>query len=51
MNQIAPSRLTDALFFFYALFIFGSTFSIALAQMALGVSLALFITVIVVHRY
>lgn len=51
MNKITPSRLTDALFYFYALFIFGSTFSIALAQVSLGVSLALFITVIVIQRY
>lgn len=51
MNKVTPSRLTDALFFFYALFVFGSAFSIALAQMALGVSLALFITVIIIHRY
>lgn len=51
MNNVTPSRLTDALFFFFALFIFGSTFSIALAQMSLGVSLALFITVIIIHRY
>ena len=51
MNRVAPSKLTNALFFFYALFIFGSTFSIALAQMALGLSLILFIAVIIIHRY
>lgn len=51
MNPATPSKLTDALFFFYALFIFGSTFSIALAQMSLGVSLALFITIIILHRH
>lgn len=51
MNPATPSKLTDALFFFYALFIFGSTFSIALAQMSLGVALALFITIIILHRH
>lgn len=43
--------LNDFLFFFFLLFAVGSTFSIALAQSALGVSLALFIATIIVRRY
>ncbi len=51
MNTLSPSKLTDALFFFYALFIFGSTFSIALAQTSLGLALITFVAIIVVQRY
>jgi O-antigen ligase len=51
MNPVTPSRLTDILFFFYALFIFGSAFSIALAQMSLGLALITFVIVIIVQRY
>lgn len=43
--------LNDFLFFFYALFVFGSTFSIAVAQVSLGLSLILFIFVSIVKRY
>jgi O-antigen ligase len=43
MNNDPKSSLTVALFGFYGLFVVGSTFSIALAQMALGVALLLFI--------
>ncbi|UCG61814.1 MAG: O-antigen ligase family protein [Candidatus Zixiibacteriota bacterium] len=43
--------LNDLLFGSFALFIFGSTFSIALAQVALGLSLILFIIVAIGTRY
>ena len=43
--------LRDFLFFFYALFLFGSTFSIALAQVALGFATVLFIILAIAHRY
>jgi len=45
------NRLTDTLYFFFAIFIFASTFSIALAQISLGISLALFLVIIVRTRY
>ncbi len=51
MSRDTPSKLTSALFFFYGLFIFGSTFSIAVAQMAFGVALALFVTVVIIERH
>jgi O-antigen ligase len=51
MNNLTPSKLTDALFLFFALFIFGSTFSIAVAQTSLGLALITFVVLIVVHRY
>ena len=40
-----PNRLTRALFLFFAIFVFSSTFSIALSQTMLGISLVLFIIV------
>ncbi|MEW6412047.1 MAG: O-antigen ligase family protein [Candidatus Zixiibacteriota bacterium] len=43
--------LKDFLFFFFALFVFGSTFSIALAQIALGVSLVLFLVFVYTTKY
>lgn len=43
--------LNDLLFGFFTLFIFGSTFSIALAQVALGISLILFIIIATSIRY
>lgn len=43
--------LNDFLFFFFLLFAVGSTFSIALAQSALGISLVLFIFAIILKRY
>ena len=43
--------LNDLLFGFFTLFIFGSTFSIALAQVALGISLILFIIIATNIRY
>ena len=43
--------LSDILLAFFTLFIFASTFSIALAQISLGLSLALFIWVAVVTKY
>jgi len=51
MNDVTPSKLTHVLFFFFALFIFGSSFSIALAQTSLGLALLAFVVLIVVHRY
>lgn len=51
MSDRAHKLLTDSLFLFYALFAFGSTFSIALAQMALGIALILFIATIFLSRY
>ncbi|MCK4460852.1 MAG: hypothetical protein KAW46_03555, partial [candidate division Zixibacteria bacterium] len=51
MNTLSPSKLTDALFFFYALFIFASTFSIALAQTSLGLALITFVVIIIVQHY
>ncbi len=45
------NRLTDTLYFFFTLFVFASTFSIALAQISLGISLALFLVIIVRTRY
>jgi len=43
--------LNDILFFLYALFIFGSTFSIALAQSAFGLSLVVFLVIAIRRRY
>ena len=43
--------LNDVLFFFYGLFIFGSTFSIALAQLSLGFALVLFIIIAITVQH
>lgn len=43
--------LNDFLFYFFLLFAVGSTFSIALGQSALGISLALFIAAIILKKY
>ena len=51
MNPRRWQRPDDALCFFLALFIFGSTFSIALAQVSLGFALVLFIVIAVGKRY
>ena len=51
MANRSHKYLETALFLFFALFIFGSTFSIALAQMSLGVSLVLFLILVVAARY
>ena len=51
MANRSHKYLETTLFLFFALFIFGSTFSIALAQMSLGVSLVLFLVLVVVARY
>ena len=42
--------LTDFLFFFFSLFVFSSTFSIALAQVSLGVSLTLFLLIFILKK-
>ncbi len=47
MKMTSETRLSDSIFAFYLLFIFGSTFSIALAQTALGISLFLFIILLI----
>ena len=46
MKLISEIRLSDIVFTFYLLFIFSSTFSIALAQTSLAVSLFLFIIIL-----
>ncbi len=51
MNPRRWQRSDDALFFFFALFILGSTFSIALAQVSLGLALVLFVVIAVGRRY
>ena len=51
MASRSRKYLETALFLFFALFIFGSTFSIALSQMSLGVSLVLFLILVVTARY
>lgn len=51
MKSAAIENLDGALLFFFALFIFGSTFSIALAQISIGLSLLIFITLITLRRY
>jgi O-antigen ligase len=43
--------LNDLLFFFFALFVFGSTFSIAMAQVSLGLALITFIVAAIYLRY
>jgi len=50
--MLAPQKklLNDLTFFFFALFVLGSTFSIALAQSALGISLILFLTTAILTR-
>jgi len=47
MKSLSEKTLSDSLFAFYLLFIFSSTFSIALAQTALGVSLFIFIILLI----
>jgi O-antigen ligase len=51
MTESARQRLDNAVFFFFTLFIFSSTFSIALSQTALGLSLVLFLVTAVATRY
>jgi len=51
MSRSVSQRLDDALLFTYSLFIFGSTFSIALAQMSLGASLAFFLVIAIRVRH
>jgi O-antigen ligase len=51
MSILSRQLLHDLLFFFFALFIFSSTFSIALSQISLGLSLALFLIVIATTHY
>ncbi|NOY88709.1 MAG: O-antigen ligase family protein [FCB group bacterium] len=43
--------LNDILFFFFALFVFSSAFSIAISQISLGISLFLFIVIIIIKHY
>lgn len=51
MTNQGHKYLNQALFYFFALFIFSSTFSIALAQISLGISLILFLVLAAVTRY
>lgn len=51
MSAIYSRQLDHVLFGLYALFVFASTFSIALTQMALGLSLAVFIAVVIRDRF
>ena len=51
MNKGILGYLENALFFFFAVFIFGSTFSIALAQISFGLTLITFVIIIIVTRY
>ena len=51
MNSAPADRLASAVFFIYALFVFSSSFSIALAQISLGVALLLFLVLIIRDRY
>jgi len=51
MTRQTCKYLETALFYFYMLFIFSSTFSIALAQISLGASLVLFLVIVVLTRY
>lgn len=50
-GAVGTGRLGTAVFAFYALFVFSSTFSRALSQMALGVALALFLVAVIKYRY
>ena len=50
MNSHRDKLLNDVLFFLYALFIFGSTFSIALAQSSFGLALALFLFIAIYKK-
>jgi O-antigen ligase len=51
MNDVSSDRLDRALLFFYLLFVFGSTFARALAQMSLGVALVIFLIIVIRERY
>ncbi len=51
MPSNISERLQTILSVTFAIFVFGSTFSIALAQSALGLSLALFLAIIIVDKY
>lgn len=51
MNDKSISGLTVTLLAFYGLFVVGSTFSIALAQMAEGIALLLFVVEAIRRRY
>ncbi len=51
MTASVSEKLDTLLFFFFALFAFGSTFSIALAQTSLGLALICFLVILAVKRY
>jgi len=50
MNLSSTDKLTGALLFFFALFVFSSTFSIALSQSSFGLSLLLFLVILIRDR-
>lgn len=51
MTSVSTDRLDRTLLFFYLLFVFGSTFARALAQMSLAGALTIFIVIIIRRRY
>jgi putative inorganic carbon (HCO3(-)) transporter len=51
MSEPGSDLLHKALFGFYALFVFSSTFSIAISQSSLGLALILFIVVLIKERH
>ncbi|MDF1544213.1 MAG: O-antigen ligase family protein [bacterium] len=51
MGSSLSERLQTVLSVTFAIFVFGSTFSIALAQSALGISLILFLVLLIADRY
>jgi len=51
MGAKRNNLLNNAVFFFFALFVFSSTFSIALSQVSFGISLLLFIILAVTTHY
>lgn len=46
MNALAQDKLSGATLLFFALFVFASTFSIAISQSALGIALVLFLVIV-----
>jgi O-antigen ligase len=50
MNSSSTERLTGILFLLFSLFVFSSTFSIALSQISFGLSLLLFLVMVARHE-
>jgi len=51
MTANRDSLLNNVIFFFFALFIFSSTFSIALSQISFGFSLLAFVILVILRRF